>query len=96
MQIRGGEKDMKTLQDLRECFSGAEVEGKKYIGVKIEMQGFPKAEIIINEAANFEYKCTYYEKTYNNDLTLKSFNGIKIIDFAYGNSFEAIELQLAK
>lgn len=52
------------------------------------MEGFPKAEIIINENANFDSKFAYYKKAYNENLTLKSFNGIKIVGFTYGDTFK--------
>lgn len=58
------------------------------------MQGFPKSEIIINENANFDSKFAYYKKVYNADLTLKTFNGIKIVGFTYGDSFADIEQNL--
>lgn len=50
--------------------------------VEIEMEGFPKPEIIINPAENFEEKLRYYQKAYTDDLVLKTFNGIRIKDFA--------------
>jgi len=83
-----------NIDNLEKCFYEASQKGAKYIGVKIEMQGFPKAEIIINENENFDSKFAYYKKAYNEDLTLKAFNGIKIIGFTYGDSFEAIETDL--
>ena len=80
-----------SINDLEKCFYDASKLGKKYVAVKIQMEGFPKPEIIINENANFDEKFTYYKKAYNEDLTLKAFNGIKIIDFVYSNGFTFIE-----
>lgn len=80
-----------TIDNLKNCFQAAELENAKYIGVKIEMANFEKAEIIINENANFKKKMDYYLNAYNDDLTLKTFNGIKIIGFTYGNTFDEIE-----
>ena len=54
------------------------INGANFVG-KIQMQGFEKPEIIINERANFKTKFDYYKKAYNEDLTLKTFNGIKIV-----------------
>lgn len=85
-----------TINNLEKCFYEASQKNKKYVGVKIQMQGFPKPEIIINENANFDSKFVYYKKAYNKDLTLKTFNGIKIIGFTYGDSFESIEKDLIK
>ena len=83
-----------TIQDLEKCFYAASAADKKYVGVLIEMEGFPRPEVIINENANFDSKFAYYKKAYNNDLTLKTFNGIKIIGFTYGDEFADIEYDL--
>lgn len=83
-----------TINNLEKCFYEASQKNKKYVGVKIQMQGFSKPEIIINENDNFDSKFAYYKKAYNGDLTLKTFNGIKIIGFTYGDSFESIEKDL--
>ncbi|NFH40697.1 hypothetical protein [Clostridium sporogenes] len=83
-----------NINNLEKCFYEASQQDKKYVGVKIQMEGFPKAEIIINENANFDSKFAYYKKAYNEDLTLKSFNGIKIVEFTYGDTFEQIERDL--
>ena len=82
------------FENLEKCFREASKQCKKYVGVKIKMQGFPKPEIIINENDNFDSKLDYYKKAYNEDLTLKTFNGIKIIGFTYGDSFKDIEEDL--
>ena len=79
------------FENLEKCFYEASRQDKKYVGVKIQMQGFPKAEIIINENENFDSKLDYYKKAYNEDLTLKTFNGIRIVGFTYGDSFKDIE-----
>lgn len=83
-----------NMGNLEKCFYEASQLGKKYIGVKIEMQGFEKPEVIINESVNFDSKFSYYKKAYNEDLTLKTFSGIKIIAFAFGDSFAEIEEKL--
>lgn len=85
-----------NVKGLEKCFCEASHEEAKYVGVKIQMQGFPKPEIIINENENFDSKFAYYKKAYNDDLTLKTFNGIRIIGFTYGNSFKDIEKDLIK
>lgn len=83
-----------TVDNLEKCFYEASHKGAKYVGVKIQMQGFPKPEIIINENENFDSKVAYYKKAYNDNLILKSFEGVKIVGFTYGDSFEAIEHDL--
>lgn len=85
---------MLNLKSLENCFEAAANKDQKYVAVKIQMEGFEKPEIIINENENFQTKLEYYKKAYNDDLTLKSFNGIKIIGFSYGNSFNDIEKDL--
>ncbi len=83
-----------TMKNLKKCFYVASKEDKKYIGVLIKMEGFERPEVIINENANFDKKFAYYEKAYNDDLTLKTFSGIKIIGFTHGNNYKDIEYNL--
>jgi hypothetical protein len=83
-----------TIKNLENCFDKAKEYNAEFVGVKIQMKGFEKPEVIINSYENFDPKLTYYKNAYNNDLTLKAFNGIKIIGFTYGNSFEDIEVDL--
>lgn len=79
-----------TMTDLESVFNQAIGLGVNYIGVRIQMQGFDEPEVIINPKENFESKLEYYKKAYSEDLTLKSFNGIKIIGCEYGDSFNEI------
>lgn len=83
-----------NINNLERCILVASELNKKYIAVKVQMKGFLKPEIIINCTKNFRSKLDYYKKAYNEDLTLKTFNGIKIIGFTYGDSFEDIENDL--
>ena len=85
---------MLTLANLEVCFNTAKEQGYSYVGVKIKMEGFEEAEVIINPIANFDKKLEYYKNAYNDDLTLKSFNGIKIIGFSYGDTYDEIEMDL--
>lgn len=80
-----------TLTELERIFDLANQLGINYIGVKIQMQGFDEPEIIINPKENFESKLEYYKKAYNEDLTLKTFNGIKIIGCESGDNFQEIQ-----
>ena len=79
-----------TMTDLESVFNQAIGLGVNYIGVRIQMQGFDEPEVIINPKENFEAKLEYYKKAYNEDLTLKTFNGIKIVGFEYGDSFNEV------
>lgn len=81
----------KDLASLEHCFNMSIKYKKKYVAVIIEMQGFENPELIINTTKNFKEKLEYYKKAYNEDLTLKSFNGIKIIDFIGTNYIDTIE-----
>ena len=85
---------MINIKNLEVCFYTAIEKSMKYVAVKIQMQGFEKPEIIINQKENFDTKLAYYKKAYNKDLTLKAFNGIKIIGFTYGDSYNEIETDL--
>jgi hypothetical protein len=72
---------MTNKERLNKLFNQAIEHNYDYIGVVVEMNGFPSPELIINSRANFEKKLEYYNNAYDDDLVLKSFNGIKIIDF---------------
>lgn len=85
---------MLTMEDLKSCFQEATLMNAKYIGVKIDMYNCPNPEIIINPCENFTNKIKYYIEAYNDDLTLKAFNKIKIVNFTYANTFEEIETML--
>lgn len=83
-----------NMNNLENCLGAAKDTNARYIGVKVKMQGFPKPEIIINENENIESKLEYYKKAYNDNLTLKTFDGIKIIGFTFGDTFSEIEWDL--
>ena len=65
--------------------------GYEYFAIKVEMNDFPSEEVIINPIINMTEKLEYWKNTYNEDLTHKYSNGIKIIDFAMGDSYEDIQ-----
>lgn len=76
---------MLNMNSLQDTFLNAIKNNLQYIGIKVSMQGFDGCEIIINPNENFQTKLDYYKRAYNNDLTLKTFNGIKIINIACGS-----------
>ncbi len=82
------------MLDLEKCFEEAKEKKALFVGVKIKMVGFEKPEVIINPIENFDEKIAYYKKVYKKNLTLKTFDGVKIIWFAYGNSYSEIESKL--
>ena len=83
-----------TLENLEICINAAKENKAKYFAVLVDIVNSEGPEIIVNEFNNFDSKLAYYKGAYNNDLTLKSFNGIKIIGFTYANSFSEIEEDL--
>lgn len=80
--------------NLRKCFEEAIEKGAKYLGVLVTVPEQHECEVIINHYNNFHNKLAYYEKSYNDNLTLNSFNEIRILNFAYGDSFAEIESKL--
>lgn len=44
--------------------------GKEFMVVKIETEGNPGAELIVNGRENFVAKLSYYDKAYNDDMEL--------------------------
>lgn len=84
--------DMNSLQYV---FEKAIRDNHEYIALKISMPEYDNCEIIINSRNNFKTKLDYYKKAYNHDLTLKTFNKIKIIDAAYG-SLQEIKVALMR
>lgn len=83
-----------TIEGLERCFRTASHQGKRYVAVLIRMEGFPRPEIIINENENIDTKFSYYKKAYTEDLVLKTFSGIRIIGFTFGDSFAELEKDL--
>jgi len=83
-----------SMVDIEECFKEARLNKSEYIGVMIEMDGFPEPEVIINPCDNFDAKLAYYKKAYSDSLVLKTFSGIRIRDIAFGDSYDEIEIAL--
>ena len=69
----------------------AQALGYKYFAIKVKMNDFPDDEVIINPIINMVDKLEYWKKTYNHDLTHKFSDGIKIVDYMFGNTYEDIE-----
>lgn len=83
-----------TIKNLENCFNGALNNKANYLGIKVQLEDKSYSEVIINERRNFAFKWSYYAETYNEDLTHKHNEKIKIIGFTYGNTFEDIEKDL--
>lgn len=85
---------MITKQNLELCFEQAKKYRAKYIGVIVETEGHSGPEIIINPIENFDKKLEYYKNAYTDDMILKAYNGIRITDIQYANTFEQLECSL--
>ena len=85
-----------SIHALETSINEAKKDKTKFFGVKIRMIGMEEPEVIINPSTNFDEKLKYYKTAYNEDLTLKANNSIKIVDFTYGNTFSSIENDLLK
>ena len=83
-----------TMDNLIQNFNCAKKHDSPYVAVLIAMEGFPKAEIIINQAENIDTKLEYYQKTYDENLNHKFAKGIKIVGMTHGDSFDDIEFDL--
>lgn len=51
--------------------------------VQVTVPDCPEPEMIINPKENFDGKKAYYEKAYNENLELNTFNKIKILDYQF-------------
>ena len=71
---------LRAQLELRKGFKWA-IEEKKGIAIHIQMPDLEKPEIILNPFENLAKKIEYYEKSYTEDLELKTFNKIKIIGY---------------
>lgn len=49
--------------------------------VKIATRGSEGLELIVNPFCNFEQKKEYYDKAYDDNLVLKSYDGIRIVSW---------------
>ena len=72
-----------TMTELENIFQEAKKKDAKYVMVKIAMQGFEKPEVIVNPKENIDSKLAYYKKAYKEDLHLKTFDGIQIVEAGY-------------
>jgi hypothetical protein len=61
-----------TKTILKKIIEEGTLRGKEFLVVKIETEGNPAPEIIINPSDNFKAKAAYYDKAYNEDLELLS------------------------
>ena len=75
-------KKINNMDELLEFFSKVPDEAT-YMEVYIEMPDLPELEVIRNPIANLCKKVEYYKNAYSDDLTLKTFDKIKIVGVDY-------------
>jgi hypothetical protein len=63
--------------------SGFDNKAYREVEVEVTVPDCPRTERIINTAENFAGKQAYYEKAYNDNLELKSFPAIKIVNYKF-------------
>ena len=59
-----------TKVEFKQIVADGVSRGKEFLVVKIETEGNPGAEIILNPSANVVAKMAYYDKAYNDGLEL--------------------------
>lgn len=85
-----------TLENLRLSVKGALENKAKYLGVAVRNEMTEQTEIIINTTSNMlRGKLDYYLSAYNDDLTLKTNNKIRIVGFTFADSANDIFKDLA-
>lgn len=82
---------MPTRENLINVFKTAKQKNHRYIGILIQMEGFPQPEVIINRQENFDTKLQYYLNTYDENLIHKFAKGIRIIGVTSQDWFSEIE-----
>lgn len=97
VKVNKGDFIMTKKEQLIQVFNNAKKYTNDFVAVAIETKGNQGIEIIINPAYNFDQKLEYYNKAYNDDLILNTYNGISIISacsFDYDIEFTEIEEML--
>lgn len=81
-------------EELQRIIESALQEKDSYVGVAIETQGMEGAEYIINPKCNLAQKLRYYDRAYNDDLTLKANTDIRIKAAATGRTIAGVTMHL--
>ena len=71
---------LNNIEELKKAFEKCKQQSRG-IEILIEMPDLPSCEVICNPYENLDKKLDYYLKAYNENLTLKTFDKIKIIAF---------------
>lgn len=62
-----------------------------FVAIAVETKGSEEWEIIINPLENLENKLAYYNKTYNDDLVLNTYDGIKIVSGILFSGYNSVD-----
>lgn len=81
-------------EELQRIIESALQEKDSYVGVAIETQGMEGAEYIINPKCNLAQKLRYYDRAYNDDLTLKANTDIRIKAAVTGRTIAGVTMHL--
>lgn len=84
------------MDNMREVFLQAHINEIPFVGIRVQMDGFPEDELIVNGYENIKPKMDYYEKTYGEDLQHKFSPTIRIVGFASGQSPDEVRNTLWK
>lgn len=79
-----------TKEQLQHIFNNAIATKEAYVGVSIETRGMEEPEYIINPYANIAQKLVYYNGAYDDDLVLKTYDGIRITDATAGKTIAGV------
>jgi hypothetical protein len=85
---------MTKKEKLTEILTAAIKNKNEYIAVAVETKGSNDIEIIINPNSNFEKKLSYYTRSYNDDMVLNTYDGIKVVSaiaFDYDTVIESVQ-----
>ena len=82
---------MSKKQMLISCFENAMECDMGYVALMLKLEN-DHIELIVIPNESLNYKLKYYEDKYNDELQLKSFNEIEIINFTCCDTLEQIEL----
>jgi hypothetical protein len=88
---------MTKKEKLIEILNSAIKDKNEYIAVAVETRGSNDVEIIINPNSNLEKKLNYYTRSYNDDMVLNTYDGIKVVAamaFDYDAVVERVQDQL--
>lgn len=56
--------------EFKKIVADGQARNRNFLVVKIETEGNPGPEVIVNPAENFAAKMAYYDKAYNDDMEL--------------------------